>query len=195
MSLSINQQAALEKASVSIIYFAEFNFLTASVYVCSLGQTVNWNGRDWVGVGAVGSITAIEEKQGTAASALDFQLNITQPEWLALSVRDVVEYRGRDAKLYFCPLNEGFGLIDTPQICWRGTMDTITSSISGKQGEATGTITLRCETSAHGLKRKPALRLNAAQQKQRYPGDTGFDYLISLISVPQPWLSVRFQRL
>jgi hypothetical protein len=44
------------------------------------------------------------------------------------------------------------------------------------------------------LKRQPALRLNAAQQKKRYPTDTGFDYLTDLIANPQVWLSKKFQR-
>jgi len=103
----------------------------------------------------------------------------------------VREYRGREAKMYMCPLDDQFRLIGTPTICWRGFMDIMTIGIE----EDNSSIALRCETSAYSLKRKPALRMNAPQQKNRYPTDTGFDYLNSLISDPQVWLSKKFQRI
>jgi hypothetical protein len=195
MTLSVDQQAALEKPALIIAYFAEFHFADGVVYVSSLPLNINWGGHDWIGLGAIGSITVVEESQGTAASALSFDLNIVQPEWLALSVGTVEQYRGRDAKLYFCPLNENYQLIDTPQVCWRGTMDTMTSEITGNQGESAGRIVLKCETSAYGLKRKSSLRVNDPQQQQRYPGDTGLAYLNDLLATPSQWLSKKFQRI
>jgi len=196
MTLSTDQQLELEKPVTRFAYFAEFQFLSATVYVSSLGQTVTWGGHDWLGLGAIGGISPLEENSGTNASALIFTLNLAQIEWLTLAIGNTSEYRGRDAKLYFCPLDEQFRLIDTPQVCWRGTMDTMTSSIEGTRGESTGKISLKCETSAYGLKRKSSLRINAAQQKQKYPTDTGLDYLTDLLGNPDStiWLTKRFQQ-
>jgi hypothetical protein len=70
-------------------------------------------------------------------------------------------------------------------------MDTVVVGVDGEQGKAI----LKCETSAYGLKRRPSLRLNAAQQKQKYPTDTGLDYLTDLIANPQLWLSKKFQQI
>lgn len=195
MTLTANQQAELEKPVTRLAFFAEFNFLSGTVYVSSLGQTVTWGGHDWLGLGALGNISAIEEALGTTASALTFTLNVAQIEWLSLSAGNTNEYRGRDAKLYFCPVNEQFQLVDTPVICWRGTMDTQQVSIDGEMGEASGNISLKCETSAYGLKRRSSLRLNAAQHKQKFPTDLGFDYLTDLIGNPDNnlWLTKRFQ--
>lgn len=195
MTLTTDQQLELEKPVTRAAYFAEFEFLSATVYVSSLGQTVTWGGHDWIGLGAIGGITPLEESSGTNASALTFTLNLAQIEWLTLAIGDTSEYRGRNAKLYFCPLDVQFRLIDTPIACWRGTMDTMTSSIDGKRGESTGRISLKCETSAYGLKRKSSLRINAAQQKQRYPLDTGLDYITDLLGNPNSniWLSKKFQ--
>lgn len=193
MTLTATQQTELEKPVIRIGFFAEFAFATATVYVTTLPQTINWGGHDWLGVGSLGKISPVNEELGTAADSLTFTLNVAQTEYLALATGDVAEYRGRDAKLYFCPLDESFNIIDTPVICWRGSMDMMSVSISG--GDATGAIQLKCETSAYGLKRKSPLRLNAAQQKQRYPTDTGFDYLTDLLGDPDAtiWLSKKFQ--
>jgi hypothetical protein len=145
----------------------------------------------WSGLGGVGEMDVVEESDTIDAKALSFTLNHAQPGWLALAVGNVQDYRGRPAKLYFCPLNEGFQLIDTPQLCWRGIMDTIAVGLDKDVGK----ITLKCETSAYGLKRRSSLRYNSAQQKKKYPGDTGLDNLNSLIANPQLWLSKLFQQI
>lgn len=124
------------------------------------------------------------------SKALTLTLNEAQASVLALAVGDVDQYRGRVAKMYFCPLNESFQLVGTPVICWRGTMDVMSVGIEGDEGS----IQLKCETSAYGLKKPSGLRLNAAQQKSRYPTDTGFDYLNDLIASPTVWLSKKFLR-
>ena len=72
-------------------------------------------------------------------------------------------------------------------------MDVIAVSVDGENKEAGGTISLRCEPAAKRLRRRNALRVNAAQQKLAYPTDTGFDYQADLIANPQTWLSRLFQ--
>lgn len=195
MTLTAPQQAELAKPVIRHVYFAEFHFLSGIVRVSSFGQTITWGGYTWTGLGSVANISALEESAGTESSALTFQLNIAQIEWLALATGATSEYRGRDAKLYFCPMNEQFVLVDTPVICWRGTMDTMQAGVTGAGEKSSGVINLKCETSAFGLKRKSALRLNAAQQKQRYPSDTGLDYLVDMLGNPlgNVWLTKRFQ--
>ena len=185
------QQTALEKPVVRTAWFLELQFAAGTLRVCSFGQTFAWGGYDWIGLGSLGKISAVEESAGVASSAMMFGLNVAQTSLLSLALGTVENYRGRAAKLYFCPLAENGVLIDTPEICWRGTMDTMSVGVDGEEGQ----ITLKCETSAFGIKRIPSLRLNAAQQKQRYPTDTGFDYLTDLIAQPQVWLSKRFQQI
>jgi hypothetical protein len=93
--------------------------------------------------------------------------------------------------LYYCPLDEQFRLVDTPQQCWKGVMDSITINVDNGEGS----VALKCETSAYGLLRRTPLRINAAQHLQRHPGDTGLDYLSDLIANPQIWLSKKFQQI
>jgi hypothetical protein len=188
--LSGTQQTELEKPVTRTVYFVELNFLNATVYICSANQTLTWGGHDWIGLGSIGAISPIEESEGTESKSLTFTLNVAQASYLSLAVGNVEEYRGRTAKLYFCPLDESFQLVGTPQRCWRGIMDLMAIGIEGEEGK----ITLKCETSAYGLKRQPGLRLNAAQHKERHPGDTGLDYLNDLIANPQVWMSAKLQR-
>jgi hypothetical protein len=189
-TLSSTQQAELEKPVTRIVYFVELDFRDSTQYICSANITINWGGHEWIGYGTIGSISTIEESEGLESKSLTFTLSVAQQSVLALAVGDVEQYRGRNARMYFCPLDESFQLVGTPKQCWRGIMDTMAIAVDGEEGG----ITLKAETSAYGLKRQPGLRLNAAQQKSRYPTDTGLDYLNDLIANPQVWLSKKFQR-
>lgn len=190
MSISNEQQAALEQPIVRIVYFVEFSFEGGFGRFSTFNSTVEWNGYSWIGASGIVSIGDVEESEGATAKSLDFSLNAVQPELLALAAGSVTEYRGRSAKMWMCPLDENYQLLGEPQICWRGIMDMVTL---GEEGE-TASIKLRCETSAYGLKRRQALRMNAAQQKHTYPDDTGFDHLSVLIADPEVWVSVAFQK-
>jgi hypothetical protein len=189
-TLDSSQQDELEKPVTRLVYFVELQFLSQTIYICSANLSLTWGGHDWVGLGSIGSISAIEESEGVESKSLTFALNVAQHSILALAIGEVEEYRGRNARLYFCPLDESFQLVGTPVLCWRGIMDTMSVGVDGEEGQ----ISLKCETSAYGLKRQPGLRLNAAQQKSRYPTDTGLDLLTGLIAEPVVWASAKFQR-
>jgi hypothetical protein len=190
LSVTTNQSAAISAAVVRTAYFVQFNFKDGTQYLSTLNVPVSWGGQTWAGVGTLGTISGITESESLTATALNFTINAAQPSWLALATGDVQEYRGLPAKMFFCPLDASFNLIDTPVQCWSGVMDMVTIGVTGDQSM----ITLKCETSAYGLKRANSYRLNAAQQKQKFPTDTGFDYQANLITNPAVWLTVAFQR-
>lgn len=191
VTLDATQQAATEAAVVRVAYFVEFQFRDGTQRLSTLNiPSVIWGGYSWAGLGTLGIIASITENETLNSSSLNFTLNSVQPSWFALATGDIQEYRGLKAKLYFCPLDSGFNLINTPVQCWNGVMDMVTVNISG----ADSTITLKCETSAYGLKRANSYRTNASQQKKDWPNDTGFDYQTDLITNPAVWLTVEFQK-
>lgn len=184
------QNAELGKPVARTVYFVEFQFASATTRVSTANLPITWGGHEWSGVGTLGTIGTVDESDGLEAKSLSFTVNSAQPAWLALAMGPAQEYRGRPAKMYMCPLNDAFQMVGTPEQCWSGLMDSLDVAF----GDESGTITLRCETSAYGLKRRPPFRLNAAQHKKEHPADTGLDYLNDLISNPSVWLSVRFQQ-
>lgn len=184
------QKAELAKSVTRVVYFAEFQFKDFTSRLSTANFPITWGGFEWAGTGSIGTISAVEESDGMESRPLNFTINAAQPAWLALAIGDAESYRGRPARLYMCPLDESFRLVDTPVRCWSGSMDMVSVGINGDSG----TITLKCETSAFGLKRRPHLRLNAAQQKKLHPTDTAFDYLTDLIANPGVWISKRFQQ-
>jgi hypothetical protein len=186
---TVSQASAMAAPLVRIVYFVELQFSSATVYLSTLNQPVTWGGNTWQGLGSLSTISQVSESDSLTTSPVNFSLNVAQAEWLALAVGAVETYRGLPAIMYFCPLDTSFQLIDTPVKCWTGVMDMMSIDANG----AEGTITLKCETSAFGLKRASSFRMNAAQQRSIYPTDSGFDYVNDLINNPAVWLSKLFQ--
>jgi hypothetical protein len=184
------QNAELAKATTRVVYFCEFQFKTATSRLSNTNVDLTWGGYTWSGIGSLGSIGTVEESDGLEAKPLNFTINSAQQSWLSLAIGPDEEYRGRPAKMYMVPLDEAGLMVGAPEQCWSGIMDMVSVSVEGE----TGTITLKCETAAYGLKRRNPLRLNPTQHKRDNPTDTGLDYLPDLISNPAVWLSQRFQR-
>lgn len=188
--LDANQQTELEKPVTRVVYFVELQLSTGTQRISTFNQSITWGGNTWSGFGQLINISQVQEEEGSEAKNINITVVAAESAWLALAVGPVEEYRGRTMKMYMCPMDKSFTLVGTPVQVWRGTMDLVVISID-ENGE--GNVNIQCETSAFSLKRRPVFRINAAQQKQKYPTDTGFDYLVDLIAKPQLWLSKKFQ--
>lgn len=197
-NLTVNQKAAFAQPLATEAYFVEMRFKSGTAYVCNFNKNFEWGGQVWTGLGSVGSLSGIKSTLKVEPHPVTLGLAVAQVAWLSLAIGDVTEYRGRDVRIYACPLNEGYLLVDDPVLVWAGAMDVMTASTaqrsSGVKENAEGSISLRCEPAGSKLRRRNAYRVNAAQQKQNYPTDTGFDYQVALLSDPQVWLSRNFQR-
>lgn len=186
--LSAGQQTELEKVTTRTVYFLELQFSGGTQRISTWNQPITWGGYTWSGLGQLIGMGNIDEGEGTEPKGISFKI-AAESSWLAAAIGPVEEYRGLPIKLYMCPLDESFVIVGTPVLCWRGVMDTVTIGIDGEEGA----VEIKAETAALSLKRIPVYRVNSAQQKSRYPTDTGFDYLVDLIANPQLWLSKKFQ--
>lgn len=195
MTTTVDQQAAFEKPVVPWAYFVELHFLSGIQRYCNFNKTIPWDGYDWLGLGSLVEISEIKSSEKIEPNAVTFALNVAQSAIRDFAVGSVEEYRGRPIAVYQCPLTAAHALIDDPILAWEGDMDVVAVSVEGEEGEASGSVSLRCEPSAKRLRRRNALRVNSAQQKLRYPTDTGFDFQADLLANPQTWLSVRFQQI
>lgn len=189
MTISVAQQAELERPAPKVVYFMELQFTTSTQYLSTWNRNFEWNSHLWLGLGGLVSISTISESESRSSNPLSFNLNAADPSWIALAVGNDSVYRRRLALLYMCPIGDDGLLVGTPELCWRGRMDSLAMGIS----EGSGSISLKAETAAYSFRRRPTLRINASQHKEVYPTDTGFDYLTELIAKPQLWLSKKFQ--
>lgn len=197
MTVTSGQQTVLEKRNAPIVYFVELDFASATVYFSSFNKTFTWGGHDWIGLGSLGSISEMKSEDSTDPHAVNLGLNVANATLLQIACGPVEEYRGRDAKIYMCPLSEAHELVDTPIKCWEGSMDTMVVSAGKSESEdgvVESSISLRCEPFAKNLRRKSVLRVNNAQHQANYPTETGFIYQQDLIAHDQVWMSSAARR-
>lgn len=183
-------QEAMERPVINEVYFAAFEFAGQTIRFCTHSETVTWGGFDWIGLSKIGDISAIESSNGVDSKPMNFSLATTETSIVALAMSPSSEYMGKNAYMYFAPLDDNFRLIGTPKLCWSGVMDSMTVGID-KQGR--GAVIIKCEGAAYAFKRRNFLRQNPAQLKARHPGASGLDYLPDLVAKKYVWLSRRFQ--
>lgn len=186
--LTAPQQTELEKPVTRTAYFLELQFSGGTSRMTTFNKNIDWGGHTWYGLGQLLRLSQVVEAEGAQPRSVTAGISAAQAEWLAVAIGPVEEYRGLPARLYMGPMDASYSLVGTPALAWRGIMDTASIGINGDEGG----VEIKCETAAYALKRRPALRMNAAQHKRRYPGETGFDYLTDLIANPARWLSKRF---
>ncbi len=168
-------------------------FASTTLRLCNFNKPFIWGGFTWQGLGSLGSISEIKASEKIEPNPVILGLNIAQPDWLAFGIGPVEEYRGLPVRIYQCPLTPQHTLIDDPILAWEGDMDVVAVSTEDGNEEVAGTISMRCEPPSKRLRRRVPLRVNANQQKARYPGDTGLDYQADLLNTPVTWLSRAFQ--
>jgi len=183
-----NQQTALEGRYFSGVLFAELNFTGSYIRVSTWNHDLVWGGFTWLGLGKLASVADVKESEKLETGSIDLMISGADSTILGLAIGDPATFRGRSANIYFCPIADGV-LIDTPVMCWNGTMDTMSVVYA-----ESGTIALRCKPTSDKLNRATGLRVNHEQQKLVLSTDLGFQYQQDLISNPQIWLSKDFQR-
>jgi hypothetical protein len=159
----------------------------AFVRATDLPFTMDWGGRTWTGVGAFGSVSAVEETTELKAPGVQLVLNGVDLSLISIALARHIQ--GDPVTVYLGFLDEGHGLIDTPLVLFRGRADVM--SIRAGQ---TATIRLTVESVLADWERPRVRRYNNADQQQRYPGDRFFEFAEQTVDKDIVWPSASFFR-
>lgn len=189
INVTAAQQTVLESRVAGMGLFVSLAFTSTTLRVSTLFNDQTWGGFTWLGAAKVGSITEVKDTEKFESNPIDMILNVADATLLSLALTDANAYRGKTAIIYLAPMQDNV-LIGTPMMCWNGFMDTMAIQYNADGG---GSIAVRCKPTTDRLNRASGLRANAQQQALINSSDRGFDYLTSLITQPQLWISKRFQ--
>lgn len=141
-------------------------------------------GEDWLGFGELGSVSGLEQSRNMGAPQTTFRLSGVDSNLLAIAVNSSSEVTGRPCSVYLQFLSAAGEPLDAPYALWAGTMDTL----SFQAGTASQTITLTAETLFVDRVRTPFGLATDTDQRARWPGDRGFEFVASLIFKTVSWL-------
>jgi hypothetical protein len=163
------------------ITFLELQFVSGTLYLHTGVGTYTWGSRTWLGIGALGSMSPVEETDEIAPYRVSYMLSAINDTILAQSLLE---------EIYDCLVirYEGFldidgKLVDTPHEFRRDMMDAMESSIGGEIDQ----ITLHCESEHIRDTRAPGRMFSDEDQQAIFPGDTGFKFLPQLVDAQVHW--------
>lgn len=187
-----------QQVVAGVAWLAQLDFSSGTVYLTTAPQSLTSGGNTYTGLGSLVAIGNLSESADSSAEKITLSLSVANASMLALGLGNVEGYRGRAVRLYLQLFDEQFTPVDSPVQRWSGVMDRVAitrrPTDAGSPGSGGGSIDLQCSRSGMARARYyQGLRLTHQQHQSRWPGDTGLQYMRTLIEKPAQWLSKRFQ--
>ncbi|MCU1324986.1 MAG: hypothetical protein JWN34_356 [Bryobacterales bacterium] len=153
------------------VWLIKLQFDGGTIFLSTYDGPLTWSGDTYIGAGAIGSISPIQEDTELARTTLSMQVR-----GLPSEIIDIVHneyFQGRRATTYLGYLDQiTRQFVDDPVIMHRGRMDTAQIDESD-----TCSVTLTVESRFADWDKAKVRRFNDADQKSRFPGDRGLEFV------------------
>lgn len=154
--------------------FVEMNFVSGPVYIWSGIGSVVWNSHTWLGVGNLGTISAIEDGSHVDARGITLSLSGIDSSLLADALQQM--RIGLAVVVRFGLYDASNVLIADPFISWSGRIDQPTIDVSGESA----VISINCENRLLDMNVAVDRRYTNDDQQIDHPGDLGFQFVNSI---------------
>lgn len=142
---------------------------------------LQWNGYQWTGAGALGSITPIKQTSALQIQELNFTMSGIAPEIVATLNDNVRNLGGR---VWMACLGQGNSVVADPYQIVDAVLD-YQSLAAAEDGSVAISITAR--TGFYTLERALDEAWTTEEQKLTYPTDSGLDMIPSLQNQDIQW--------
>ena len=168
---------AIEQPEVYPFFAVELQFSSGVIRMWTgQGTLTLGDGTQWIGLGQLLSISAIEETSEMSVKGASITLSGIPSNLISLALNE--PYQGREAKIYF-----GINGEDVFNELFSGYMD----QMNIEEGVETATIELAVENRLIDLERARVARFTSGYQKSVYPNDDGLNFLEDLQDKKIPW--------
>lgn len=173
--------AAAGKAPVARpVFLVRLNFVSGVVRAASTPFDIAHEGETYLGLGALGAISAVQEGAELQSYAVQLTLTGIPSDLVSIALAD--QYQGREAKVWLALLDEQHRVVGTPLLIFRGRMDTMDLEL----GE-TATMTLTVQSRLGDWERPRIRRYSNEDQQAEYPGDRGLEYVSQMAEKTIYW--------
>lgn len=168
------------------VAFVELQFTSGTHRYCTAGQTISWNGYDWVGVGAIASIEPVKESEGIQATGLQMTLSGVPTSLISLALGEAVQ--GKTARMWVAGISAAGAVVADPVLEFQGRVDTLFVSDS----QSSCSIGINVESRMADFQRPNTRRFNAATHEADYPGDKFFSHIVAMTEAEIVWPAKSF---
>lgn len=178
--MSVYITGSLETSNVPYVVLVELDFVEGAMYLSNAGYNFDWNGHTWIGLGNLGTISAIEEGQDMQEYGCTLTLSGIPSDYVAKSLG--TGYQGRTATIWLAPLTDDYQVLSDPVIVFKGRMDTMPIQLG-----ADAAIQVTVESKLTDWERARVRRYNDADQKAEHSSDRGFEYVALMVEKELVW--------
>jgi len=179
---TVKELAAGHRVQASTLF--EFQFTSGTQRFWDGHGYLTAGGKDWLGFGQMGTVSGLEQSRNMGAPQTTFKLSGVDNNLIAIAVNSASEVTGKPCTVYLQFLSAAGVPLDDPIAIWAGTMDTLTFQAGVKEQA----ITLTAETLFVDRVRAPWGLYTDTDQRARWPGDRGFEFVASLLFKTVNWL-------
>ena len=173
--------SALQSSILRPAIFCEMLFRDGWVYMWTGLGSIDWDGKTWLGIGSLASVSPIEE--GSTLEARGITLGLSGID-LDLLAKILGEYGTRLPVTLYLMLFDGSGsFIPNPITAWSGMMDQPTISVDG----SSASISIACENKLAEMNMAMDRRYTNEDQQIDHPGDRGFEFVNLIQQVQINW--------
>jgi len=154
---------------VRALFAVELEFTSGTLRFWNGYQPITIDSDEYIGAGSLLSISTIEENQEIRANGARVALSGLSADIISLALTE--SYQNRNATILTGTITEAG--VPTVYQAFKGLMDTMQIAESGVSAR----ITLTLENRLILLERARTLRFTSEDQKTRFPGDLGLDFI------------------
>lgn len=170
--------------------FAEVELDSGTVYVHNGVGTKTFGGNDYIGLGDLGIVEAIEEGTEISSypirvglSAIDDALKESDVDFYSTAIAE--SYYGRDITLRIGAFDASYDLVADPEIIWSGQMQAPDLQV----GEI-NLLSVTAESELAIFNKSNGRLFSDADLQNEFSGDLGFEYLEQLQDEKIVWRNV-----
>jgi hypothetical protein len=169
--VSVENKNAMTADVVEPMLFVEMDFESGFVRVHNGIGTIQWGGHDWLGIGAFGSVSGMNETAELQRNTVTYTLTGIPNDLIAVALGE--HYQGRNARVYIGFFNiTTKQLVGTPLLKESGLMD-----VSRVREGRECSVTITAESRMSEWSRPKVRRYTDAEQRARYPNDRGLEFV------------------
>ena len=175
--------SAQEVAGIAHLFEAKLDLQNIQITNAPRSITITNNENEeitFASVGALGSVSAIEEGSELQAYSIAVTLAGINKELLAIALQQ--HYQGRLAKLWLALLDKNSAIIGDPILLFAGRID----AMQWKAGDD-AQIILNIQNPLADWERPKLSRYTNSEQQKLFPNDKFFEFLTNLAEKPIFW--------
>lgn len=176
---------AIAAGEVPLGVIVEIDYPSTPLRVWSGPTTLVWDSKNWLGVGDLGGISAVQEVAKLQASPMALELSGVPSSNVALALANTSQRRRATVWLASFTISElgVWSVIDDPYRVRRGW----TNTHDGLIGVKTASIKCNVEGPLTRLRKSPPMRYTHEDQQRQFPADTGNRYAGTIGDNPIYW--------